>query len=176
MPHSLKNLPIQMPRQIWHFLHIGQTKIASHFKSEWPPLPPSGTYWGQKSNNHLCMQIFDPSVQQALRMIKWNILKLFEILSWNWYLQSEIFFIIKHVHAKARIKRDILLFLGFFCQFWKGALGPFRLGKLARKTLHLEICYSAQLWHFWSIKIQISYYTYYCHKIEGEHLSSLFVC
>ena len=105
----------QMPRQsrmmIWHFLHIGQTKIASHFKSEWPPLSPCGTCWGQKSHNHFCMQIFDPSVQQALCMIKWNILKLFEILSWNWYLQSEIFFIIKCVHAKAQIKRDVLLFL-----------------------------------------------------------------
>ena len=42
------------------------------------------------------------------------------------------------------------------------------LGKLARETPKLGICYSAQLWHFWSIKIQISYYTYYCHNIEGE--------
>ena len=38
----------------------------------------------------------------------------------------------------------------FFFQFWEGALGPFRLGKLA--WLPQEICYSAQLCHFWSIK------------------------
>ena len=41
---------------------------------------------------------------------------------------------------------------GLFLQFWEGALGPFRLGKVARKTPNWEICYSAQLCHFLSIK------------------------
>ena len=39
---------------------------------------------------------------------------------------------------------------GFFLQFWKGALGPFRLG------INWEICYNTQLRHFWSIKNKLA--------------------
>ena len=46
---------------------------------------------------------------------------------------------------------------GIFGQFWEGAIGPFRLGKLARKTPKLGNLHG----DFWSIKKQItrSYYT-----------------
>ena len=67
------------------------------------------------------------------------------------------------------LKARRFFFFFFFLQFWEGTRGPFRLVKLGGKPLSWEICYSAQLCHFWSIKKQISYHTYFCRqKIEGE--------
>ena len=44
----------------------------------------------------------------------------------------------------------------FFCNFEKGALGPFRLGNVGLKPLYWEFYYSAQLCHFGQEKNKIA--------------------
>ena len=57
------------------------------------------------------------------------------------------------------LKKNIVICTvpGFFKE---GTLRAFQIGKISVKPLNWEICYSAQLWHFWSITKQVSYYTY----------------
>ena len=63
---------------------------------------------------------------------------------------------------------------GFFLQFWEGVHGLLDWVKKRGKPLIWEICYSAQLCHFWSIKKQISYYTYW--SLNWRRTSPCSVC